>query len=212
MNYDSTPFVAIGSNELGDAVPDDAVIKCIRLSDNEDVIKAIRLMLIGMAEKDQGEQSESAKEFINHCIGISPEEFLVRCLNPGIPIVVAKGILSIARDAEDRPDWFPKGKWAWIQHVESQIDLAEPEVVVPFVAIGNEELGPPVPDGSHIKCKRCGLPHRINYGTNEKGEETRIMGFIRCESKEYGDKSYLVTIDGRLVFGSELANTKRETS
>ena len=71
---------------------------------------------------------------------------------------------------------------------------------LPFVAIGNDELGGPVPDDALIKCKRCGVPHKLEYGKNEAGVETRTVGFVRC-----GEKSYLVAVNGKLVFGNEAA-------
>ena len=77
----------------------------------------------------------------------------------------------------------------------------------PFVAIGNNELGDAVPDDAGILCMRCGGAHKIEYGKNEAGEETRILGFVRC-----GEKAYVVTVDGWLVFGSAIEDTERETS
>ncbi|MDH3563534.1 MAG: hypothetical protein OEN49_09105 [Gammaproteobacteria bacterium] len=71
---------------------------------------------------------------------------------------------------------------------------------LPFVAIGNDELGGPVPDDALIKCKRCGTPHKLEYGTNAAGVETKIVGFVRC-----GEEAYLVAVDGHLVFSNEVA-------
>jgi hypothetical protein len=33
----------------------------------------------------------------------------------------------LLRKCEDRSDWFPRGKWATIQHIEGQVDQAADE-------------------------------------------------------------------------------------
>jgi len=115
----------------------------------------------------------------------------------------ANAIAAVARVSEDLPHWFPRGKWGTIQAIESKI--AEPEPFPAFVAIGNDELGDRVPDDAKIQCVRCGNTHQIEYGTKD-GKESRFLGFVRC-----GDSTYVVTIDGRLAFGTVIENAERET-
>jgi len=31
-------------------------------------------------------------------------------------------VFLVLRKLEDRPEWFPRGKWATIQHIEDQLD------------------------------------------------------------------------------------------
>jgi hypothetical protein len=33
-------------------------------------------------------------------------------------------LVLLLKRCEDRPEWFPKGKWATIQHIEKQLDEA----------------------------------------------------------------------------------------
>ena len=33
-------------------------------------------------------------------------------------------LVLLLKKCEDRPEWFPRGKWATIQHIEQQIDNA----------------------------------------------------------------------------------------
>ena len=33
-------------------------------------------------------------------------------------------LVLLLKECEDRPEWFPKGKWATIQHIEGQINEA----------------------------------------------------------------------------------------
>jgi len=33
-------------------------------------------------------------------------------------------LVLLLKKCEDRAEWFPKGKWATIQHIESQVDAA----------------------------------------------------------------------------------------
>jgi len=39
-----------------------------------------------------------------------------------VDVATALLIVNIAKLAEDKPDWFPHGKWATIQNIQSLID------------------------------------------------------------------------------------------
>ena len=70
---------------------------------------------------------------------------------------------------------------------------------IPFMAVGNNELGE---YAETIQCDKCGKEHKIEYGTTrtylgggEWGPEKRSsLGFYDC-----GDETYIGTINGRLV-------------
>lgn len=72
---------------------------------------------------------------------------------------------------------------------------------VPFIAVGNDELGPPLGDTFH--CPRCNAPHQVEYGTSKKllpngtwsaPVESRLLGFYKCNGE-----LYLAGIDGMEV-------------
>lgn len=72
---------------------------------------------------------------------------------------------------------------------------------LPYIAIGNTELGEPA--GETIECLFCKQQHPIEYGTSrrvlENGEWSepkvyKTLGFYKCS-----DKSYLASVDGRLL-------------
>lgn len=72
---------------------------------------------------------------------------------------------------------------------------------LPFVAIGNDELGEPV--GESIKCRVCGEQHAIEYGkirtlrddgTWTEYTPSKVLGFYRCDGR-----TYLASLDGRAV-------------
>lgn len=39
-----------------------------------------------------------------------------------VELPIALLIIAIAKRAEDRPDWFPRGKWATIQSLQGECD------------------------------------------------------------------------------------------
>jgi hypothetical protein len=67
---------------------------------------------------------------------------------------------------------------------------------LPFIAIGNDELGEPV--GETATCPHCSEAHVVKYGetVNPDGTKTpsRLLGFVKC-----GEDSYLVAVAGQLM-------------
>ncbi len=67
-----------------------------------------------------------------------------------------------------------------------------------YVAIDDNDLGEEV--GEYALCKSCGKGHKVQYGERllEDGSiiPSKRLGYIKCEEH---DKSYLVSVDGRLV-------------
>ena len=72
---------------------------------------------------------------------------------------------------------------------------------VPFVAIGNEELGEPV--GESITCCACGETHAIEYGKSRTLRDdgtwteyapSKLLGVYSC-----GGQTYLASLGGRAV-------------
>lgn len=43
-------------------------------------------------------------------------------VHPHVDISVAMLIAAVARRSEDRPEWFPAGRWATIQSIETAIN------------------------------------------------------------------------------------------
>jgi hypothetical protein len=60
---------------------------------------------------------------------------------PYVELPVALFIIEIAKRAEDREAWFPHGKWATIQSMQSVIDAAIDTLVSPQVAMGTPTDG-----------------------------------------------------------------------
>lgn len=74
-----------------------------------------------------------------------------------------------------------------------------------MIAIGNDELGAPVKKGDYVV--KGALKGVLQYGTDEAGKETDLLGFITTDafaSSGGEDKSYLVSIKGRLLEGWEI--------
>ncbi len=71
---------------------------------------------------------------------------------------------------------------------------------IPFLAIGNDELGELVAE--KVQCKFCPEVHEVEYGKQvlEDGTEieSKTIGFVKCPLKENG---YMVAVDGRLILG-----------
>ena len=72
---------------------------------------------------------------------------------------------------------------------------------VPFIAIGNDELGEPV--GDSVTCRTCGEQHAIEFGTSRRmlddgtwsePEPSNLLGFYKC-----GDGLFLASLNGRAV-------------
>ena len=72
------------------------------------------------------------------------------------------------------------------------------EKEIPFIAIGNDELGEDIGKEEKVKCKNCGKYHTIKYGKRKLKDgtyvESKMLGFVDC-----GKKSFLVTIDNKLI-------------
>lgn len=67
------------------------------------------------------------------------------------------------------------------------------ELEIPFIAMGNEELGDDV--GDKVICPNCGKLHDVEFGVDTKtGKKSEILGFVSC-----GDTQYLVAINGKKV-------------
>ena len=71
---------------------------------------------------------------------------------------------------------------------------------IPFMAIGNDELGE---RAETIQCDKCGGEHAIEYAKSRRLLDdgkwsgiklSKIAGFYKC-----GDTTYLGTINGRLI-------------
>lgn len=69
---------------------------------------------------------------------------------------------------------------------------------IPYVAIGDNELGEPT---EMIQCSRCGQEHAIEYGTSKtllpdntwsEPVPSKTLGFYECEGQ-----LYLGTVGGR---------------
>ena len=69
-------------------------------------------------------------------------------------------------------------------------------MTIPYMAIGNDELGEEL--GDTIVCPMCGQSHAIEYGHEILDDGTRIpsnlLAFYKC-----GDNVYLAGVKGRRV-------------
>lgn len=70
---------------------------------------------------------------------------------------------------------------------------------LPFMAVGNDELGETV--GDTATCPNCGEQHTVEYGEKvtrdpvtgaERREPSRLLGFVKC-----GEAAYLVAVNGK---------------
>ena len=61
-------------------------------------------------------------------------------------------------------------------------------------SISNDEEKRLPPLGETVTCPKCQQAHEVLYGTNDKGEESRLLGFYKC-----GDTTYLAGINGKDV-------------
>jgi hypothetical protein len=69
----------------------------IRLADHSRTLDGLRQMM---------EEIDDAAELVQAHVDVS----------------IALLIAEIGRRAEDRPEWFPSGKWATLQHIQASID------------------------------------------------------------------------------------------
>ncbi len=74
---------------------------------------------------------------------------------------------------------------------------------IPYIAIGNNELANKKKAGKFAICPNCKKKKKIEYGKSKKllpnGKYTKLktskmLGFVNC-----GDKSYMVTLSGKLI-------------
>jgi len=72
----------------------------------------------------------------------------------------------------------------------------EEEENIPFLAIGTHELDDNEEVGEVIICPHCNQKHKITYGTDEDGKETKLLSFYKC--KKTG-KSYIAGVAGKLL-------------
>ena len=75
----------------------------------------------------------------------------------------------------------------------------------PFVAVGNDELGPLIPPDAIVKCRhnrRHTAGHEVEYGRTSDGQVSRTLAFYQC-----GKRSFLCGLAGRLMPGEELVDT-----
>ena len=83
-------------------------------------------------------------------------------------------------------------------NILEKVEEPRPEPVpatgyAPFLAVGNDELGDPV--GDKAVCPNCKKKHKVKYGTDKDGKESKLLGFVSCTD----GGSYLVSISGELL-------------
>jgi hypothetical protein len=75
-------------------------------------------------------------------------------------------------------------------------ELRSSDEEIPYVAIGNNELGGAI--GDVVRCPHCRSIHKVEYGDEVKPDGTKVpsklLGFYNC-----GAKSYLCAIGGKSV-------------
>lgn len=65
-------------------------------------------------------------------------------------------------------------------------------VSIPYIAVGNDELGDPL--GATIVCPRCGQAHPIRLATDAAGNPSQLLQFYEC-----GTTMYLAGIRGYAI-------------
>ena len=63
----------------------------------------------------------------------------------------------------------------------------------PMLAVGNDELVEPI-TSDKMTCPHCGKEHKLKYGKDQDGEESKKLTFYNC-----GDKTYLYGIAGKKI-------------
>jgi len=69
-----------------------------------------------------------------------------------------------------------------------------------MLAIGNEELGDSVKKGDWVINTKYNFKGQLKYCNDESGKESQLLGFVSNE-----DKSYLVSINNKLIPGWEIS-------
>ena len=54
-----------------------------------------------------------------------------------------------------------------------------------MLSIGNDEIDKAKSIGDFILCHNCGKRHKIRYGTDKDGKESRLLSFYKCRGKLY---------------------------
>ena len=65
---------------------------------------------------------------------------------------------------------------------------------IPFMAVGNNERENQPPVGMCAQCPNCSKKHVVEYGTDKDGNESKILGFVKC-----GKALYMVSLAGKRV-------------
>ena len=60
---------------------------------------------------------DGLKDMLEAVIG--PHEYIFSYVDPPIALF----IIEIAKRAEDKPEWFPHGKWATIQNIQNMVEI-----------------------------------------------------------------------------------------
>lgn len=75
----------------------------------------------------------------------------------------------------------------------------------PFVAIGNEDLGPELHAGDQVHCPHCNGAHEVQPAKNtETGKSTESLLWVRC-----GDEMYVVGVGGKFWPGGGFSVGRR---
>ena len=74
----------------------------------------------------------------------------------------------------------------------------------PFVTVGNDELGPPIPPNAIVKCRhdrRHTAGHEVEYGRTSDGRVSRVIAFYQC-----GEQAFVCGLAERLLPGEKLVD------
>lgn len=69
-------------------------------------------------------------------------------------------------------------------------------MMIPYVAFGNEQIEKMKKVGAEAKCPHCRQKHRVQYGTDQEGNRSTVLGFVKCSKN---GASYLVAIEGKEI-------------
>ena len=67
---------------------------------------------------------------------------------------------------------------------------------VPYVAVGNDELGKPINEGDRVRCPNCNKWHETKFGTDGQGRKTNLVVAVKCPQT---GEVYLVGVDGKEI-------------